>query len=206
MIYFRKYRNLVKYESKELKKAKEEIADSPLLSSTLQVDDKLSDESEEQDYNKDTTIEDHTREIRLRRDSFDIDEHHKPDKLLESETKYKSTFMRSTVKMRTKIFEGIKNVTHELSEVEHPQDNNIYMEKKHKSPKDLKLTDLKVMNLVFCILTVWGVAISTPYYLLAAPLYNVWRFLVLFGHYLVVAVFSGHCVPELIIMTSTFVG
>ena len=84
--------------------------------------------------------------------------------------------------------------------------NTEFLFKKNTEIKYGAENDLEIVNGIIVVLTIWGLAISTPYYLLAAPLYNVWRFLVLFGHYLVVAVFSGHCIPELLILLSTFLG
>jgi hypothetical protein len=136
----------------------------------------------------------------------------------------RTTLMRSTLKIQQKLIDGLVNVAHELDDndvenekIETLDDHpfiamfsfKVATKRLFQPNSEIKYgtkSDLEALNPVYFILTVWGLAISTPYYLLSAPLFNVWRFLVLFGHYLVVAVFSGHCVPELIIILSCILG
>jgi hypothetical protein len=145
--------------------------------------------------------------------------------LLDKEILEGEGFSNRSLYSKGKLITGIKNVVHELHAIEEDEEEDNISEKtnafidvfslkvnidflfqKNTVIKYQKESDLEIINCISIILTVWGLAISTPYYLLAAPLYNVWRFLVLFGSYLVVAVFSGHWVPDLIILISTFLG
>jgi len=155
-------------------------------------------------------------------------------KLLEADT-YQEQLYRKSELTKGRFFDNIKQIANELDEIDGQHDQETVISREFSEfvsifsfksnisflfqPNSLikyknglersapeEVRDLEIVNGIYCILIVWGLAISTPYYLLAAPLFNVWRFLVLFGHYLVVAVFSGHCVPELIILVSTFLG
>jgi hypothetical protein len=131
--------------------------------------------------------------------------------LLDKEILEGEGFSNRSLYSKGKLITGIKNVVHELHAIEEDEEEDNISEKtnafidvfslkanidflfqKNTVIKYQKESDLEIINCISIILTVWGLAISTPYYLLAAPLYNVWRFLVLFGSYLVVAVFSGH--------------
>lgn len=46
----------------------------------------------------------------------------------------------------------------------------------------------------------------TPYYILASPIQNIWRFLVFLKQFLIPIGYSGNCVPELLILISSFLG
>ena len=139
------------------------------------------------------------------------------DSLEISEGLYKSTNNK-----KSRILDEIQHVADELSEIERIESKHVnqdkyieifsfksnidFLYKSNSSIKYDKKNDLEWMNLLWIIVGTWGLLISTPYYLLATPIYNVWRFLVLFGQPIVIMIYSGYCAPQLIILISSFFG
>lgn len=143
-------------------------------------------------------------------------------RLIKKEHSFEYLMDKSSVNNRTKILQEIQHIADELSEIERQelknvkQDNYIeifsfksnitFLYKSNSEIKFHRKNDLECINGVFLICSVWGFILFTPYYLLASPVSNIWRFLVLLGQPLVTMVYSGHCVPELLILISSFLG